>query len=93
MNTFVWTVFSKNAVFEPCRTLHASVAQWGRVGQGVLCTSLMSENAGNALSAAGIYVVLKRFFTHAWKSAGDAGLDPLRFEKASTHWMRHTLVR
>ncbi len=93
MNTFVWTVFSKNAVFEPCRTLHASVAQWGRVGQGVLCASPMSENAGTALSAAGIYVVLKRFFTHAWKSAGDAGLDPLRFEKASMHWMRHTLVR
>ena len=29
----------------------------------------------------------------AAKSAADAGLDPRRFEKASTHWMRHTFVR
>ena len=75
------------------RTLHASVAQWGRVGQGDLCASPVSESAGSALSAAGIYVVLKRFFTYAAKSAEEAGLDPLKFEKASTHWMRHTFVR
>ena len=37
--------------------------------------------------------MLKRFFTKAAKTAAAAGLDPARFEKASTHWMRHTLVR
>jgi site-specific recombinase XerD len=41
----------------------------------------------------GIYAVLKRFFKHAAKSAAQAGLDEKRFEKASTHWMRHTFVR
>jgi hypothetical protein len=39
------------------------------------------------------YAVLKRFFKHASKSATQAGLDEKRFEKASTHWMRHTFVR
>ena len=40
-----------------------------------------------------IYAVHKRFFKHASKSATQAGLDEKRFEKASTHWMRHTFVR
>lgn len=40
-----------------------------------------------------IYAVLKRFFSLAAKTALDVGLDPLRFEKASTHGMRHTFVR
>jgi site-specific recombinase XerD len=53
----------------------------------------MNEFAGTALSAAGIYAVLKRFFRQAAKSAEAVGLDALRFEKASTHWMRHTFVR
>ncbi len=75
------------------RTLHASVAQWGRAQEGVLTAAPLSENSGSALSAAGIYAVLKRFFAQAAKKAGDAGLDPRRFEKASTHWMRHTFVR
>jgi site-specific recombinase XerD len=49
--------------------------------------------AGTALSDGGIYAVLKRFFRQAAKSAELVGLDPRRFEKASTHWMRHTFVR
>ncbi|MBK7053098.1 MAG: site-specific integrase [Rhodoferax sp.] len=36
---------------------------------------------------------LKRFFVQAAKTAPDSGLDPERFMKASTHWMRHTFVR
>lgn len=75
------------------RTLHASVAQWGRTGDGALVSTPVSGNAGSALSGAGIYAVLKRFFALAAKTAARAGLDPLRFEKASTHWMRHTFVR
>jgi site-specific recombinase XerD len=75
------------------RTLHASVAQWVKGPGGELHTAPMSEQVGTALSAAGIYAVLKRFFIMAAKSAATAGLDPQRFEKASTHWMRHTFVR
>ena len=37
--------------------------------------------------------MLKRFFGSVAKSAAQAGLDPVRFEGASTHWMRHTFVR
>lgn len=75
------------------RTLHASVAQWGRGEGGALQARSLSDNPGSALSASGIYAVLKRFFTQAAKSAEQAGLDPRRFENASTHWMRHTFVR
>jgi site-specific recombinase XerD len=75
------------------RTLHASVAQWGRAESGALVSTPVSENTGSALSGAGIYAVLKRFFALAAKTAAQAGLDPLRFERASTHWMRHTFVR
>lgn len=75
------------------RTLHPSVAQWGRGQGGQLQTASVSDQPGAALSAAGIYAVLKRFFGRAAKTAIDAGLDPARFEKASTHWMRHTFVR
>lgn len=75
------------------RTLHASVPQWARLGQGELSAMPLSENVGGALSAAGIYAVLKRFFAQAAKTAQAAGLDPRRFDKASTHWMRHTFVR
>ncbi len=75
------------------RTLHASVAQWGRGQGGQLQTTSVSEQPGAALSSAGIYAVLKRFFGRAAKTAIDAGLDPARFEKASTHWIRHTFVR
>ena len=75
------------------RTLGASVPQWGRGQGGELVTSSKTETAGSALSASGIYAVLKRFFRQAAKSAAQAGLDARRFEKASTHWMRHTFVR
>ena len=75
------------------RTLHASVAQWRRGQGGELVVGAQSANAGAPLSAAGIYAVLKRFFRQAATTAGAAGLDARRFEKASTHWMRHTFVR
>jgi site-specific recombinase XerD len=75
------------------RTLGASVPQWKRGEGGALVTTSATEQAGSALSASGIYAVLKRFFKHAAKSATQAGLDEKRFEKASTHWMRHTFVR
>ncbi|MDO8767703.1 MAG: phage integrase family protein [Burkholderiaceae bacterium] len=75
------------------RTLHASVAQWGRAEEGALRAVPLSDKTGSALSAAGIYAVLKRFFGQIAKTAGDAGLDARRFDKASTHWMRHTFVR
>jgi site-specific recombinase XerD len=79
------------------RTLHASVAQWCRVQtggrQGELMATPLSDTVGTALSAAGIYTLLKRFFAQAAQTAGAAGLEPERFLRASTHWMRHTFVR
>jgi site-specific recombinase XerD len=75
------------------RTLHVSVAQWGRAESGALVTTPLSTTVGSALSAAGIYAVLKRFFALAARTATIAGLDAARFERASTHWMRHTFVR
>ena len=75
------------------RSLGASVPQWKKGQGGELVVLSKTERAGSALSAAGIYAVLKRFFRQAAKSAGAAGLDAQRFEKASTHWMRHTFVR
>jgi site-specific recombinase XerD len=75
------------------RTLEASVPQWKRGDGGELVVYARNEKSGSALSAAGIYGVLKRFFRQAAKSAAAAGLDEQRFEKASTHWMRHTFVR
>ena len=75
------------------RTLHSSVAQWGRDAAGVLVASAVSDQTGSGLSASGIYTVLKRFFGQVAKSAGQGQLDPNRLERASTHWMRHTFVR
>jgi site-specific recombinase XerD len=79
------------------RTLHASVARWGRVQtggrQGELMATPLSETVGTALSAHGIYAVLKRFFVQAAETAGAAGLEPERFLRASTHWLRHTQIR
>ena len=37
--------------------------------------------------------MVKRFMGRVAKTAPAAGLDAERFEKASTHWMRHTFVR
>ena len=75
------------------RTLHVSVAQWGRTEAGELVTIAVSDQIGNALSASGIYTLLKRFFGQVAKTAAAVQLDPRRFERASTHWMRHTFVR
>ncbi|WP_342616735.1 site-specific integrase [Rhodoferax sp. GW822-FHT02A01] len=75
------------------RTLHPSVAQWGRGEGGEFEVRVASERPGSALSAAGIYAVLKRFFKHAANSAAENKLDANRFERASTHWMRHTFIR
>ena len=58
-----------------------------------MVASATSNTPETALSSAGIYAVLKRFFVQAAKTAPDSGLDPERFMKASTHWMRHTFVR
>ena len=74
------------------RTLHVSVAKWSR-GQGGELVVGSKGSAGTALSDSGIYAVLKRFFRQAAKTAEVVGLDSRRFEKASTHWMRHTFVR
>lgn len=52
-----------------------------------------SENAGKALLAAGIYAVLKRFVRLAATTAEAVRVDARRFEKASTHRMRHAFVR
>jgi site-specific recombinase XerD len=75
------------------RTLHASVPRWDRAVNGALQLASSSDTPGTALSAGGIYSALKSFFKKAAKSALHAGLDARRFEKASTHWMRHTFVR
>lgn len=75
------------------RTLHASVPRWRRGQGGELQASAVTDKLGTALSGAGIYAVLKRFFAQAAKTAEQAGLDRRRFEKATTHWMRHTFVR
>ena len=37
--------------------------------------------------------MVKRLLKGAAKTTGAAGLGALRFAQASTHWMRHTLVR
>jgi site-specific recombinase XerD len=74
------------------RGLEASVPQWSNLN-GELVKSSMTGEGGAALSAKGIYGLIKRFFGRAAQSAAAAGLDPKRFEHASTHWMRHTFVR
>ncbi len=75
------------------RTLFPPVAQWSRGEGGELVAAPITEETGLALSASAIYAALKRFFRKAAKTAASAGLDGRRFEKASTHWMRHTFVR
>lgn len=75
------------------RALHASVPQWIRGDDGTPRLAAITETPGAALSASGIYGALKVFFKKAAKSAAEAGVDERRFEKASTHWMRHTFVR
>jgi site-specific recombinase XerD len=75
------------------RTLHVSVPRWGRGEEGGLQLASIAAQTGSALSASGVYAALKVFFKSTAKSAAMAGLDARRFEKASTHWLRHTFVR
>ena len=76
------------------RGLAASVEQWTRnESDGAVSKASITGQGGAALSAAGIYAVVKRFMGRAAKTAPAAGLSAERFEKASTHWMRHTFVR
>ncbi len=72
--------------------LEGSVPQWSLSG-GRVQQSVVAEQGGGALSAAGIYRMLKRFFARAAATAGAAGLEAPRFEASSTHWMRHTFAR
>ena len=76
------------------RALAPSVEQWRRdESDGTVNKFAVTGQGGAALSAAGIYAVVKRFMVTASRTAKAAGLDAQRFEKASTHWMRHTFVR
>ncbi len=75
------------------RGLRASVEQWRLDEAGRVIKRAVTEQGGSALSAAGIYAVVKRLMQRAAKSAAQAGLDQQRFAKSSTHWMRHTFVR
>jgi site-specific recombinase XerD len=61
--------------------------------QGTSRTQLIRPPPQGALSAAGIYRALKRFFRRAAREAGASGLDPERLGAASTHWLRHTFGR
>jgi site-specific recombinase XerD len=72
--------------------LEGSVAQWGLVDGNVRQVSV-TEEGGGALSAAGIYALLKRFFGRAAAGSTAGGLEEKRFRAASTHWMRHTFAR
>ena len=72
--------------------MEGSVPQWGLV-DGKVGQTAVTDEGGGALSGAGIYALLKRFFGRAAASAGSAGLEAGRFEAASTHWMRHTFAR
>jgi integrase len=83
-----WTEADRPLMF----ALAGSVPQGGLVEVKV-CQVAVAEEGGGALSGPGIYALLKRFFGRAAASAGEAGLEALRFVAASTHWMRHTFAR
>jgi site-specific recombinase XerD len=83
-----WTEADRPLIY----ALEGSVPQWGLV-DGKVRHVTVAEQGGGALSGAGIYALLKRFFGRAAASAGEAGLEAGRFEAASTHWMRHTFAR
>ena len=74
------------------RALGTSVPQWVDQTDEGLVSRPRSASPGGALSAAGIYDLLKRFFRRAAKTAPKAELDAQRFARASTHWLRHTFV-
>lgn len=75
------------------RTLRESVPKWGLREDGQVTAEPLSAKVGVPVTATGIYLVLKRFFRAAARTAANSGLDPARFQKASTHWMRHTFGR
>ena len=75
------------------RTLGESVEQWSLEEGDRLVKKARSTKPGAPLSGAGIYTLLKRFFARASKTAAKSALDPERFLRASTHWMRHSFVR
>jgi site-specific recombinase XerD len=75
------------------RTLYPPVPRWSRGEGGALVATPSTEETGLPLSSSAIYAALKRFFKKAAKTAQASALDARRFEKASTHWMRHTFVR
>lgn len=56
--------------------------------------SLREGNKNGALSASRIYMVLKRFFKEVAKTVESEGgqAGQAKFEKASTHWLRHTFA-
>jgi len=64
----------------------------GDLGAVVLTTS-EKESDSKALGQSGIYLALKRYFRVLSRSAHEVDLDPLRFQTASTHWMRQTFAR
>ena len=70
--------------------LGASVAQW-LLKDGKLKGVTAVEKGWGALSGAGIYAVLNAPRAAARDEA--AGLERGHFEAASTHWLRHTIVR
>jgi site-specific recombinase XerD len=84
---------SNNSLDKPLIfALTGSVAQW-KLRDGKVVQEQAVEEGGGALSAAGIYAMLKRFFSQAAMLAKASGLEEGRFEAASTHWLRHTFVR
>jgi hypothetical protein len=74
------------------RTLNASVPQWKR-GQGGELVTPKTEQAGSALRQQGSMRCSSGSSAMPPNRRQQAGLDEQRFEKASTHWMRHTFVR
>jgi site-specific recombinase XerD len=48
---------------------------------------------GRALTASGLYAVLKRFLGRCAQAAAASGLDEDHLAAASTHWLRHTFGR
>lgn len=68
----------------------ASVKRWTQGDAGPELTAPPTEGG---LSAAGIYVTLKRFFKRAADRCQEGALDPERLRQGSTHWLRHTFGR
>ena len=75
-------------------TLAERPRQWVDSANGSAALELQAAPTVRALSAAGIYLTLKRFFKRISKQAHAVdGLSSARFLAASTHWLRHTFGR